>query len=161
MTLWRPAYVGIGSNLQEPAEEVRRALEHLKTLRDTRFIVHSRLYRSVPFGPVAQPGFVNAVAGVLTQLEPEALLAELRGIEARMGRRRRERWGPRIIDLDLLVYSREQRASDELALPHPGIPERNFVLYPLAEIAPDLEVPGLCRVIELRNRVTAAGIWPL
>jgi 2-amino-4-hydroxy-6-hydroxymethyldihydropteridine diphosphokinase len=158
MKLWRPAYVGIGSNLEGPHVQVGRAVERLGALRHSHTLVASRLYRSAPFGPVAQPDFVNAAVGFLTQLEPETLLAELRAIETRMGRKRRERWGPRIIDLDLLVYASERRSDGPLTLPHPGIVERNFVLYPLAEIAPDLEVPGLGHVIELKERAASAGI---
>ena len=100
--------------------------------------------------------------GVLTQLESPALLAALRALEAALGRpAQRERWGPRIIDLDLLSYAREQRSQAALTLPHPGIVERNFVLYPLADIAPDLDLPGLGRVAELAARVTSAGLAPL
>ncbi|HKZ74315.1 MAG TPA: 2-amino-4-hydroxy-6-hydroxymethyldihydropteridine diphosphokinase [Steroidobacteraceae bacterium] len=161
MTLWRPAYVGIGSNLDDPRAQVARAIERLRALPHTRCIVTSRCYGSEPFGPVAQPRFVNAAAGLLTQLGPEALLDELRKVETAMGRQRRERWGPRIIDLDMLVLGSERRSGEPLTLPHPGIVERNFVLYPLAEIAPDLDVPGLGRVIELKGRVAATGIWPL
>jgi 2-amino-4-hydroxy-6-hydroxymethyldihydropteridine diphosphokinase len=120
------------------------------------------LYRSHPFGPVAQPDFVNAVAGTLTGLDAPTLLAELRAIETAMGRPlERQRWGPRVIDLDLLAYGRERRTSEALTLPHPGIVERNFVLYPLAEIAPDLELPGLGRVAELAGAVTSEGLSPL
>jgi 2-amino-4-hydroxy-6-hydroxymethyldihydropteridine diphosphokinase len=161
MTLWRPAYVGIGSNLDDPRVQVERAIERLRMLPDTRLVARSRCYGSEPFGPVRQAAFVNAVAGLLTTLEPEALLAELRKVEATMGRERRERWGPRIIDLDLLVLGTERRSDERLTLPHAGIVERNFVLYPLAEIAPDLEVPGLGRVAGLARRVAATGIWPL
>jgi len=122
----------------------------------------SRLYRSRPLGPIAQPEFVNAVVGVLTQLESPVLLAALRALEAALGRpAQRERWGPRIIDLDLLSYAREQRSEAALTLPHAGIVERNFVLYPLADIAPDLDLPGLGRVAELAARVTSAGLAPL
>jgi 2-amino-4-hydroxy-6-hydroxymethyldihydropteridine diphosphokinase len=158
MKLWRPAYVGVGSNLEKPQVQVVRAIERLRMLPRSHSLAASRLYRSAPFGPVAQPDFVNAAVGFLTQLEPEALLIELRSIETRMGRKRRERWGPRVIDLDLLVYARERRSDGPLTLPHPGIVERNFVLYPLSEIAPDLEVPGLGHVIELKERATSAGI---
>jgi 2-amino-4-hydroxy-6-hydroxymethyldihydropteridine diphosphokinase len=160
MTLWRPAYVGIGSNLDEPQRQVMRAIELLRSVPDTRCIAVSSLYRSAPLGPVAQPEFVNAAAGLITQLEPETLLDALQSIEKSMGRKRRERWGPRVIDLDLLVFADERRSGDSLTLPHPGIVERNFVLYPLAEIAPDLDVPGLGRVIELAGRVPSEGIWP-
>jgi 2-amino-4-hydroxy-6-hydroxymethyldihydropteridine diphosphokinase len=108
---------------------------------------------------VVQPAFVNAAAGLLTQLDPEVLLAELRRIERALGREPpRERWAPRVIDLDLLVMGSEIRATDSLTLPHPGIAERDFVLYPLADIAPDLEVPGLGSVAALRARVADRGI---
>ena len=161
MTRWQPAYVGIGSNLDDPAAKVSAAIERLGRIRLTQRVLVSRHYRSAPFGVTEQPEFVNAVAGLLTQLDAESLLGELRAIEVAMGRTRRERWGPRIIDLDLLVFGRERREDAVLRLPHPGIVERNFVLYPLAEIAPDLEVPGLGRVTELRDRVGSAGIRPL
>ena len=159
MTWWRPAYVGLGSNLGEPARQVREACERIKALPATRLVLISPLYRSRPLGPIAQPDFVNAVAGILTQLEPRTLLDGLRSIEAALGRPpRHEHWGPRLIDLDLLSYARERRTGPELTLPHAGVVERNFVLYPLADIAPDLDLPGLGRVAELKGRVASLGL---
>ena len=161
MDLWHPAYIGVGSNLDDPQAQLLRAVTKLAELPQTRLVLTSPLYVSQPFGPVRQPEFVNAVVGVLTQLDPSTLLASLRAIETTQGRpalEQRERWGPRVIDLDVLVYGRERRTDPELTLPHPGIVERNFVLYPLADIAPDLEIPGLGRVTELKGRVTSAGI---
>jgi 2-amino-4-hydroxy-6-hydroxymethyldihydropteridine diphosphokinase len=156
---WQPAYVGVGSNLSEPRSQVLTALARLAQLPRTRVMLTSRLYASRPFGPIAQPDFVNAVAGLLTQLPAQALLQELRAVESAMGRpAERVRWGPRVIDLDLLSYARERSADPQLTLPHPGILERNFVLYPLAEIAADLELPGLGRVADLKTRVTAEGL---
>ncbi len=161
---WHPIYIGVGSNIEDPRAQVLKAIEKLRALPPAQFrvIAVSPLYGTKPFGPVAQPDFVNGVVGALTQLDPDALLKEFQAIEAALGRpKQRERWGPRVIDLDLLIYGHEQRQSPELTLPHPGIVERNFVLYPLADIAPDLDVPGLGRVAELRRRVAQAGIWPL
>jgi 2-amino-4-hydroxy-6-hydroxymethyldihydropteridine diphosphokinase len=149
----------VGSNLDGPGSRVQRALEGLARIPDTHLVVSSPLYRSTPLGEIAQPAFVNAVAGVITQLTPEELLAELRALERALGREPpRERWGPRVIDLDLLVQGRETRATEALTLPHPGIVDRDFVLYPLADIAPDLEVPGVGRVATLRARVANRGI---
>jgi len=145
-----PAYVGIGSNLQGPARQVENAAALLAEIPGTRLIATSSLYRSAAFGGIEQPDFVNAVAAVLTTLSPADLLGELQAIENRQGRERGEaRWGPRVIDLDLLVYSGEIIESAELSLPHPGIGERNFVLLPLVEIAPDLVIPGLGRVASI------------
>jgi len=159
MDLWYPAYIGVGSNLDDPRKQVIQAFTELATLPTTRVILTSPIYVSRPFGPVRQGDFANAVVGVLTQLEPRALLARLRALEAARGRpEQRERWGPRIIDLDVLVYGRERLNDPELTLPHPGIVERNFVLYPLADIAPDLDIPGLGRVTELKGRVTPEGL---
>ena len=162
MECWQPAYVGAGSNLDDPRAQVRASLGRLAQLPCTRLVLTSRLYASRPFGPVAQPDFVNAAAGLLTRLSSAALLGELRAIEAAMGRpAERVRWGPRVIDLDLLSYAHERRTDPGLMLPHPGIVARNFVLYPLAEIAPDLELPGLGRVAELKARVTSEGLTVL
>jgi 2-amino-4-hydroxy-6-hydroxymethyldihydropteridine diphosphokinase len=159
MQVWQPAYIGVGSNLSEPRAQVERACARLKAVPRTQVMLTSPLYLSRALGPVSQPDFVNAAVGVVTRLEPGALLKELQAIETALGRpAERERWGPRIIDLDLLIYGREQRAEPHLTLPHPGIVERNFVLYPLADIAPDLDVPGLGRVAELRGRVTSDGL---
>ena len=159
MDSWQPAYIGVGSNLEDPRAQVLAAITRLAQLPRTRLVLASKLYRSRPFGPVAQPDFVNAVAGILTQLDPNALMGELHAIESAMGRpERHEHWGPRIIDLDLLAFGSERREEPHLTLPHPGIVERNFVLYPLAEIAPDLVLPGLGRVADLAAAVTAEGI---
>jgi 2-amino-4-hydroxy-6-hydroxymethyldihydropteridine diphosphokinase len=156
---WLPAYVGVGSNLSDPRAQVTRALAALGRLAGCRLVASSPLYRTQPLGEVVQPAFVNAVAGLLTQLAPEELLTSLRNLERELGREApRERWGPRLIDLDLLVVGRETRATESLSLPHPGISARDFVLYPLGDIAPDLEVPGVGRVSDLRNRVANRGI---
>jgi 2-amino-4-hydroxy-6-hydroxymethyldihydropteridine diphosphokinase len=156
---WLPAYVGVGSNLADPRAQVTRAIEALRGVSNSRVVVSSPLYRTQPFGEVVQPAFVNAVAGLLTQLTPEELLAALRALELELGREPpRERWGPRVIDLDLLMLGRETRATATLTLPHPGIAARDFVLYPLADIAPDVEVPGVGKVSRLRELVANRGI---
>jgi 2-amino-4-hydroxy-6-hydroxymethyldihydropteridine diphosphokinase len=160
--LWHPAYVGIGSNLDEPAGQVRRALAALADVAQTRLLRQSSLFGSRPLGPAAQPDFVNAVAGMLTQLEVDAFFSSLRALESALGREpARVRWGPRRIDLDLLLFGEQQLDSPELTLPHPGIVQRNFVLYPLFEVAPGLTVPGCGRVAELAARADRAGIWRL
>jgi 2-amino-4-hydroxy-6-hydroxymethyldihydropteridine diphosphokinase len=165
MGVWWPAYIGVGSNLDEPRTQVLKAVDKLRASADvahTRVIAVSPLYGSVPLGPVKQADFVNAVVGVLTQLDAPSLLNALRAIESALGRpAKHEKWGPRVIDLDLLVYGRERRDDPALTIPHPGIVARNWVLYPLADIAPDLDVPGLGRVAELKGRSAPEGLWPL
>jgi 2-amino-4-hydroxy-6-hydroxymethyldihydropteridine diphosphokinase len=158
MTAWVPAYIGIGSNMDDPQQQVRSAFRALAALPDSLLVARSRLYRTRPFGPVAQQDFINAVAGMLTRLLPQRLLAELRALEASQGRRRAERWGPRTLDLDLLVYGDQRIATDALEVPHPGIAERGFVLAPLADIAPSLLVPGVGRVSDLLQRLPDTGI---
>ncbi len=160
--LWYPAYVGLGSNLDGPAIQVRRALKALGGLPHTRLLRWSGLYGSTPMGPAAQPDFVNAAAGLLTQLGASQFFGELRALECQLGRLPpSERWGARRIDLDLLLFAQLRQDGPELQLPHPGIVDRNFVLYPLAEVAPELPVPGYGRVAELAARVSSKGIWRL
>ena len=159
---WLPAYVGLGSNLSDPPARLRAALAALADLPGTRLVLQSGQWGSKPFGPVAQPDFCNAVAALLTQLEPEPLLAELRALESRLGREPpRERWGPRVIDLDLLAVGTRRVATPELMLPHPGLAERAFVLFPWREVAAGFEVPGLGSVDSLAARLPAAAAWRL
>ena len=144
---WYPAYVALGSNLQMPAKQIETALDLLDEVPRTRLVAASSLYRSAPFGGIEQPDFVNAAAALLTQLAPSDLLSELKGIEARQGREQNDkRWGPRVLDLDLLVHGGAVIDEPGITVPHPGIGERNFVLLPLQEIAPELVIPGLGRV---------------
>jgi 2-amino-4-hydroxy-6-hydroxymethyldihydropteridine diphosphokinase len=164
-SLWRPAYVAIGSNLNDPQARVCEAYERLATLPATLSVRRSRLYRTRPMGPQDQPDFVNAAAGLLSQLTARELLEGLLRIEAAMGRVRGERWGPRVIDLDLVWMLGEAIDEPEstlrrpgLTLPHPGVSTRNFVLYPLADIAPTLAIPGHGIVSELLRRAGDAGI---
>ncbi|MCH7537353.1 MAG: 2-amino-4-hydroxy-6-hydroxymethyldihydropteridine diphosphokinase [Proteobacteria bacterium] len=143
-THWYPAYVGLGSNLDSPVRQLESAFELLAEIPRSRLVQRSALYRSAPFGGVEQPDFVNAVATMLTQLTAGELLLELQRIEHARGRERGAvRWGPRVLDLDLLVYSNQEIDEDKLTVPHPGIGERNFVLLPLEEVAPELVIPGL------------------
>jgi 2-amino-4-hydroxy-6-hydroxymethyldihydropteridine diphosphokinase len=156
---WYPAYVGLGSNLQGPARQLESSFELLDAIPDTRLMLRSSLYRSAPFGGIEQPDFVNAVAALLTRLSPMELLLELKGIERARGREQGGvRWGPRVLDLDLLVYSSQKIDHPELCVPHPGIAERNFVLLPLAEVAPDLTVPGLGRIASIAVKLSEPGI---
>ena len=156
--LWRPAYVGIGGNLDSPRERVPEAIERMKALDATRIELRSHLYLTRPMGPQDQPNFVNAAVGLLTQLEPRDLLSGLLGIERSMGRERLERWGPRIIDLDLLWMVDLSVDEPGLTLPHPGVSRRNFVLYPLADIAPTIKIPGFGRVLDLKRDAGGEGI---
>ena len=147
---WWPAYVGIGSNLGMPTQQIMQAIELLDAIPGSRLIDSSSLYRSAPFGGIEQPDFVNAVAAMLTTLDAPALLTHLLDLEKRQGRERGgARWGPRVLDLDLLVFGDTVLDEPGLTLPHPGIAERNFVLLPLREIAPELVIPGLGRVASI------------
>ena len=147
---WYPAYVGLGSNLQEPERQLEDAFELLAGILRTRLIKKSSLYRSAPFGGVEQPDFVNAAAALMTRLSAAELLIELQRIENERGRERGDvQWGPRVLDLDLLVYSNQKINDHDLIVPHPGIGERNFVLLPLGEVAPGLIIPGLGHIERL------------
>ena len=147
---WRPAYVGIGSNLDAPRDQVEQAIAALAAIDKTRLVRTSRLYLSAPLDGSDQPDYVNAVAALLTCLDADSLLRSLQSIEKAQGRSRGgEKWGPRTLDLDLLVYSSASIDEKDLKVPHPGIGERNFVLLPLLDIAPHLRVPGLGSVTGL------------
>jgi 2-amino-4-hydroxy-6-hydroxymethyldihydropteridine diphosphokinase len=159
--LWRPAYIAIGSNLNQPRDRVLEACERIGALRGTRIELRSRMYLTRPMGPKDQPDFVNAAVGLVTQSAPQELLGSLLDIERRMGRQRQERWGPRLIDLDLLWMVGAPIEEPGLRLPHPGVSERNFVLYPLDDIAPTLDIPGHGRVREMKLRSGADGICVL
>jgi 2-amino-4-hydroxy-6-hydroxymethyldihydropteridine diphosphokinase len=153
------AYIGIGSNLDDPVLQVLTAIAALARLPRTQVARCSRLYRSPPLGPQEQPDYVNAVAAIDTGLTAQALLAELQSLERRQGRRpSAERWGPRCIDLDILVFGVVELHSAELAIPHPGLRGRDFVLWPLFEIAPDLEVPGAGPLAELLQSCPQRGL---
>lgn len=159
---WTPAYIALGSNLDNPRHQIAIALERIGKLPDTRLIAASRLYLSSPMGPQDQPDFINAAAGVLTRLPAQALLAHLKHIERDMGREPPAvRWGARLIDLDLLMHGTLTLNETDLTLPHPGIHERNFVLYPLADFAPTLKIPGRGSVEALARRVGSGGLKPL
>jgi 2-amino-4-hydroxy-6-hydroxymethyldihydropteridine diphosphokinase len=156
---WAPAYVALGSNLADPLRQVERAFDALSTLPETRLMLRSSAYRTRPMGPVEQPDFVNAVAALLTQLDPATLLRELKALETRLGRDAPiVRWGPRLIDLDLLVHGQTRCDEPTLTLPHRGIADRDFVLVPLAEISPCLDVPGLGRVDALLQRLAPTAL---
>ena len=156
--VWEPAYVGIGSNLDDPARQVEWAIEELKKCNKIRDLAISSLYIGPPMGPGDQPDFINAACGFLTTMVAENLLAYLRSLEDRRGRQRTTHWGPRVLDLDLLIYDRLRVAGDHLTLPHPGVHERSFVLYPLTEIAPELMVPGRGRVSQLAAACGRQGL---
>jgi 2-amino-4-hydroxy-6-hydroxymethyldihydropteridine diphosphokinase len=140
---WRPAYVAIGSNLDHPRDRVKEACAHLESLVETR---------------LEMPDFVNAAAGLVTRKSPHDMLEALLEIERRMGRIRELRWGPRVIDLDLVWMVGKAVDDPDLTLPHPGVSMRNFVLYPLSDIAPTLDIPGHGRVLDLKLGLDGDGI---
>ncbi len=157
----KTAYVALGANLDDPAATVRAAFAALANLPDSRIVHCSSLYRTAPVGLADQPEFINAVAELETALAPEALLDALLEIEQRFGRIRTERNGPRTLDLDLLLYDDQCVDLPRLTLPHPRLHLRAFVLQPLAEIAPDLEIPGRGTVAAWLPAVANQGIVKL
>lgn len=151
------AYVALGSNLDDPRAQVERGFAALAALPDTTMRARSRLYRTPPWGVVDQPDFVNAAAALATTLPPRVLLDALLAIETRAGRVRGIVNGPRVLDLDLLVYGDAVLHAPGLDVPHPRLHERAFVLLPLADIAPTLVVPGRGRVDALLQHVDGTG----
>lgn len=156
------AYIGLGSNLGDPATQLDNALLALAGLPATTLLGSSSFYRSQPLGPQDQPPYVNAAALLETALAPRKLLDKMLAIEARQGRIRDGRhWHARTLDLDLLLYGSECLEQDGLVVPHPEISRRNFVLCPLAEITHDLFIPGMGRVADMLEAVGMEGLEKL
>lgn len=153
-----PAFIGIGSNLGNSLDLVRQAFQDLASIQQSRLIACSPYYRSDPIGPPNQPDYINAVAVLETGLSPEELLMALQAIEHNHGRKRIQRWGPRTLDLDILLYGDLVLRSPRLHLPHPRLQERSFVLYPLRDVAPKLVIPGLGELDALLRRCPRLGL---
>ena len=134
-------YLGLGSNMDDPEQHIRRAIDELETLPGTQLINVSPLYRSKPVGPQDQDDFINAVACISTTLAPHDLLHALQALEQLHQRQRLRHWGPRTLDLDILLYGEQTLNDADLSIPHPHMYERTFVLIPLADIAPGLTLP--------------------
>jgi 2-amino-4-hydroxy-6-hydroxymethyldihydropteridine diphosphokinase len=142
-------YIGLGSNMDRPQHQVTTALAELAHLPDTTLLKASRLYRSAPLGPQDQPDYINAVASVETTLTAETLLDVLQQIEQQHRRVRTTHWGPRTLDLDILLYGNMSIRTPRLTVPHPEMARRCFVLEPLLEINPEVDIPGLGPAIDL------------
>ena len=158
------AFIGLGANLGRPEEEIAAAIELLDRAEDTRVVARAKLYGSRPLGPPGQPDYVNTAVEVETMLAPHALLAVLKSIERTLGRTPAVRWGPRIIDLDLLLYGDARIDTPDLVVPHAELARRRFVLVPLADLCPELVVPGMNRSVRalLEARADdAQSVWVL
>lgn len=151
------AFVALGSNLDDPRAQVLRGFDALDALPQTRVVARSHLYRTPPWGLREQPDFINAAAELDTRLAPVELLTSLQHLETMAGRVRGVANGPRTLDLDLLLYGDDVIDAPGLSVPHPRLAGRAFVLVPLAELAPALDIPGFGRVSELLMRVDASG----
>lgn len=158
-TLAFDATIGLGSNVGDKQANIARALELLTANGDIRLVRRSRDYRSAPWGVTAQDWFVNAASSVATKLTARELLARCQEVEKTMGRVRLQKWGPRVIDVDILTYRNQTISQPDLTVPHPLIAVRAFVLVPLAEIAPELEIGGN-KVGELLAHVDASDVVP-
>ena len=155
------AYIGLGSNIDRPVDQLTRAFTALHRLPSTRLVDRSGLYQSTPQGPPNQPDYINAVAALATALSPLALLRHLQAIERRHRRMRRQKWGPRTLDLDILIYGKITLRHPRLTIPHPLLLRREFVLVPLAEIVPALKIPGNGKVETLIGRLKQSKIESL
>lgn len=143
------AYIGLGSNLENPLQQIKTAINDLQALADITIVSVSSLYHSPPMGPADQPDYINAVLSLETTLPPHQLLDALQSVEQLHGRVRKRHWGERTLDLDILLYGNQILDDERLKIPHPGMHERAFVLYPLAEIAPEVEIPGIGALQEI------------
>ncbi len=155
------AYISLGSNLENPRAQVEQALVELATIPQSHLRAKSLLYRSSPVGPGDQPDYINAAALLETALTPLALLDALQAIEQSHQRVRIEHWGPRTLDLDILLLDRQTIDSERLKVPHPYLNQRNFVLYPLADIAPDLRLPDGTSLQQLIAQCPRDGLAPI
>lgn len=152
-------YLGLGANLDAPLQQLQQAVTALSQLPQSQLAAVSSFYGSKPMGPQDQPDYVNAVAALDTTLSAETLLNELQRIELEQGRQRKDdRWGPRTLDLDILLYGEEILATPRLTVPHYGIHQREFVLYPLLELAPQLHIPGLGALADIAKQVPRNGL---
>ena len=157
-----PVWLAIGSNLASPLQQVNAALEALKQIPDTRIITVSAFYRTPPLGPQDQPDYLNAAVALETALEPEALLDHTQRIELQQGRvRKDERWGPRTLDLDIMLFGARVINTPRLTVPHYDMKNRGFMLWPLYEIAPDLVFPDgeTLQAVLQRLAVPAPARW--
>ncbi|MEW9906467.1 MAG: 2-amino-4-hydroxy-6-hydroxymethyldihydropteridine diphosphokinase [Candidatus Symbiodolus clandestinus] len=153
------SFIGLGSNLDDPLQQIRRAQSALSQVPQTHLLACSRLYCSPPFGPpYDQPDYLNAVVALETELSPLVLLKALQAIENQQGRGRTQRWGSRTLDLDLLLYGNQQLQTPELTLPHPGLMTRPFVIYPLADIDPSLTFPNGTLLSDLLKKTVASDL---
>lgn len=152
-------WIGLGSNLDRPARQIRDGLRALASLPETDVLQTSSLYGSHPMGPADQPDYVNAVAAIETRLDADTLLTELKVLERAAGRRPGRRWGARILDLDILLYGNEIIERPHLVVPHPGLRERPFVLVPLAELAPTLVLPDGTALTRLLLQCNRSEVW--
>lgn len=159
---WHLAYIGLGSNLDNPLQQIRSAAQAIGALNQVDDCLLSPLYSSQPVGPQDQPDYINAVMRLKTRLAPMELLKQLQTIENQQGRVRSIRWGARTLDLDLLLYDDQVLNLPELIVPHPELKNRGFVLYPLADIAPeDLCIPGTASLSSLLADCPADGLQRL
>lgn len=153
------SYIGIGSNQSQPIEQAKQAIIALHNINKTKLIICSSLYCSAPMGPQDQPDYINAVAKIETELSAIELLAALQSIEQNQGRVRKEnRWGPRTLDLDIILFDNQTIENERLTIPHYGMKEREFVLYPLFEIAPELQMPNGTFLIEILKHCDKNGL---
>lgn len=153
------AYIAVGSNLGDPVAQAKLAIQALETIPSTRVLEASSLYSSTPMGPQNQPDYINAVVKIETELEPIELLDNTQKIELEQGRvRKDERWGPRTLDLDILLYGQQIIDEPRLTVPHYGMKEREFVLYPLQEIEPNLTLPDGSTLASLLEVVDQNGL---
>ncbi|MEJ2213718.1 MAG: 2-amino-4-hydroxy-6-hydroxymethyldihydropteridine diphosphokinase, partial [Gammaproteobacteria bacterium] len=140
----KQVFIGLGSNLDNPASQLQKAIQTLETTEKLSLVKASSLYKTAPVGPPGQPDYINAVVEIHTSMQPLELLSRLQSIENLQGRVRQQHWGARTLDLDILLYQGQQIREPDLVVPHPRIAERNFVLIPLLEITEDsLEIPGM------------------
>lgn len=157
MAEWTEIGLGLGGNLGDPEATIAHAYAALRARGHLRIDTISSLYRTAPWGPVAQPDFANACALGATDLAPRELLAEVKAVEALLGRLEGERWGPRALDIDILFYAGASVDAPDLVIPHRSLFERAFVLVPLAEIAPDLVIAGR-RIGDGAAKVDRSGV---
>ncbi|AOW77461.1 2-amino-4-hydroxy-6-hydroxymethyldihydropteridine pyrophosphokinase [Colwellia sp. PAMC 20917] len=152
-------YVGLGSNLSDPQKQIELAVASLTQIKNTTLDGVSSLYFSRPMGPQDQPDYMNAVASLTTDLNPLDLLNELQAIENNAGRVRKDnRWGARILDLDMLLYDNQTINHERLTVPHYGLELREFVLLPLAELSPKLTLPNGKPVLALSQAIATNGL---